>query len=210
MRLLVVEDAQHAAQPVVERLAEAGHAVTYCNDPDGPGFPCKGLHDPPACPLDREPIDLVVVARDECGATPTIRETGAGCAIRRHVPLVEVGQHQDSPYRDFAAAISQGPEGAVHAVEYTAAHPLPRHTLEASRVFRHVLDKHDLTWVSANCEVHRHERSLVIQLLPDHEIPLKVVEVAAVRVSGAVRALDPDALAISVCHPRDMPSPTLP
>jgi len=210
MRVLVVEDVEGAARPVVDELVGAGHAVAFCHDPEGSGFPCNGLHETPTCPLDGAPVDLAVVVRSDCGEAPTSRETGAACAIRRHIPLVEVGQHQHSPYLGLTAGISQGPESVVHAVEYTATHPLPRHTVEARRVFRQVLDVHELTWVSADAEVHRCDGSLHIRLLPDLEIPKQVAEVAGVRVSGAIRALDPDALTISVSLPTISRGPSNP
>jgi hypothetical protein len=200
MRVLVFESDEGASTPVVDELTAAGIEVARCHDPEGPAFPCKGLQDHRACPLDGAPVSAAVLTgpgtHTEDGLSS--REQGARCALRQHIPLVVVGPRTASPMSAFTTTFAAGPETAVDAIRAAAAARLPRHEAAAIDAFRLVLDTHDLAGVDADVAVTHRDGGLRVELRPSAGIPEKVAEIAGVRAMGAVRAVDSDAAFISV------------
>jgi hypothetical protein len=127
--VLLVEGRPRAGEGAARSLTEAGHRVHRCYDSESRGFPCRGVTDPDACPLDGG-IDVVLVVRH--GVTPRAMplEQGVGCAIRAGLPIVEDGPESLDPFEPWLvgrvdgddhvaaceAAVGQGTEELVEAV----------------------------------------------------------------------------------------------
>ena len=198
MRVLILEGRAGAAGETITRLEQAGHSVSRCHDPNAAVFPCNGMVDGNQCPLDEDQVDVAVVVRDQGNPEPTASEDGVGCALRRHIPLVMVGQADSSPYWDHAVAFAPGPETAVAAVADAASAPLPKHDAAAEGALRDVLDRHGFPEVTASATVRRMGRDLMVTLRPGAALDKNVAEMASVRAVGAVRGVDPWAAKIDV------------
>jgi hypothetical protein len=191
MRVLLLEGETGVAEEAAGQLTASGHEVARCHDAGSPAFPCNGLADGHECPLDNGPVDVAVVVRAERHPEPTAGEDGARCALRRHIPLVMVGEAHASPYEEWTSVYAAGPEAVVSAVERAGSAPLARHDEVATRALRDVLDIHELSHVGASAEVRRVDGDLRAVLRPSEPISHKVAEVASVRAAGALRAFDP-------------------
>jgi hypothetical protein len=126
MNVLLLESDAHAADEAAARLRAAGHQVERCHEVGLPAFPCNGLLDGGECPLDRGPIEVALVVRSHPWPRPSTLEDGVVCALRRGVPLVVAGRALLNPYVDWAAAVVDGVEDVVEAIEKvarTAPHP---------------------------------------------------------------------------------------
>ena len=86
MRILLVEADAGRSATVVDELEARGHEVVTCFPDDDRA--CVGAHDSAKCPVESLGCDVTVVVRDPM-ASPQLREMGAICAGRRHVPLVD-------------------------------------------------------------------------------------------------------------------------
>jgi len=191
MRVLLLEGELGASCDAALQLAEAGHTVARCHSQDEASFPCRGLS-AHVCPLDEGDVDAVVVVR--AGEAPEgpereFGEDGARCALRRHIPLVLAGETGRSPLGAFAAAISEA-DGLVDVVEKAAHAPLRQHEATARVAFATVLEAHGLDSRIAEVEVTRDAGRLHVTLVPTAPVPTAVLEMASVRVAGAIRAVD--------------------
>jgi hypothetical protein len=101
--VLVIESRRGAGRRADEALAAAGHRVHRCYEHGTDEFPCRGLLEPDACPLD-DGVDVALLVRPRIDPRPTPRESGVTCALRAQVPLVEVGDHPLDPYEPWVAA----------------------------------------------------------------------------------------------------------
>jgi hypothetical protein len=192
MRVLLLEGEPGASCEAALDLAAAGHTVARCHSRDEPAFPCRGLTDD-ACPLDDGDVDAVVVVRGVevlGGPDRDSGEDGARCALRRHVPLVLAGEPARSPLGAFAAAVSTEPDQLVRTVETAAHAPLRRHADTARIAFAAVLEAHGLDSRLADAVVTRDGGQLHVRLTPSGPVPTAVLEIASVRVAGAIRAVD--------------------
>lgn len=198
MRVLVLEGEPGAAADAADRLVDAGHQVSRCHEPGARPFPCNGLIDGQRCPLEEENVDAAVVVRGQSHVDPTASEDGVRCALRRYIPLVVVGRNEQSPYLDWATAISQGPETVVTAVEHAVAAPLPRHEAAAAKSLREALDTHGLPEIQADARVRHRGGDLHVMLIPSGPVPSIVAEMASVRAAGAIRSFDTYASVIDV------------
>lgn len=106
-------------------LADAGHRVHHCYDPDAPAVEChpsgvracRALTDG-TCPLD-EHIDVALLVRHGVAPRPFPGETGVRCAVRAGVPVVEDGTDLLDPFAPWIARRTDG-EGVVAACEAAA------------------------------------------------------------------------------------------
>lgn len=200
MRVLLLEGELGASCDAALQLAVAGHTVARCHSQDEASFPCRGLS-ADACPLDEGDVDAVVVVR--AGESPDgpkrdSGEDGARCALRRHIPLVLAGEAGRSPLRVFAAAVIAGPDGLVEVVEKAAHAPVRQHEATARVAFAAVLEAHGLDPRIAEVEVTRNAGQLHVILVPTGPVPAAVLEMASVRVAGAIRSVDRNPRVIDV------------
>lgn len=94
MRVLLIESEPGSGVDDAIELTRRNHQVFRCYH-DGDTL-CAGITRG-ACPLDAS-IDVALIERDGAASAPTAFETGAVCAIRQGVPLVERGSLDNDPY----------------------------------------------------------------------------------------------------------------
>ena len=126
MRVLLVESTWGAGRVARDRLTEAGHEVVQCFDHEG-AVVCRGASGE-ICPVDAGGIDAAVIVRD--GAPDaTLAEMGAVCALRRHVPVAQLGPHQAGPFSEVVDVIDAD---AVAVVEFAVAAGLDAFSAEVT------------------------------------------------------------------------------
>ncbi len=181
-------------------LAEAGHQVVRCRDVDAPAFSCRGI-ETGDCPLDVGDVDAALLVG---GGDPEngngVGEDGARCALRRHVPLVVAGLEDDSPLNSWASVVlaGVGAEDVATTLESAARAPSAMHGSVAAGAFAGVLEAHGLDAEVAEAVVVRSGGSLSVELRPTAEVAPEILEIAAIRVAGALRSFDPFARVIDV------------
>jgi hypothetical protein len=199
LNVLVLESEPGAAGTAEFELERAGHRVLFCHEPGRPAFPCNAIAEHGKCPLDTVPIDVALDVRPRPRSQPAPREDGVTCAIRRHVPLVVAGPAALNPYDGYATEVLDRSYDVVGACERAAAAPLPEHTAAANGAMHEVLVRRALTAAPDVAVLRRHGR-LVIEVTGAGALEPPVRSVAAVRMTGAVRAVDPDADGIDVVY----------
>src|SRR6476660_3945525 len=101
LNVMVIGDEPEAAGAAEQELRTAGHTVLSCHEYGAASFPCRGVVDPPACPLRSHDVDVALVVRTGHRAAPTASEDGARCALVHRVPLVVAGDAVLDPYDEF-------------------------------------------------------------------------------------------------------------
>lgn len=112
MRILLVDGDRSEASVLAGQLGERGHEVVRCF-PDAGHALCVGVEHPENCPVESLGCDVALVVR-EPSQEPALREMGAICAVRRHIPLVEACPNSDSPFADWSTPAGTA---VVEAVE---------------------------------------------------------------------------------------------
>jgi hypothetical protein len=184
--VLVIESRRRAGREADDALAAAGHRIHRCYEDGSDEFPCRGLVQPGACPLD-EGVDVALLVRSRPDPRPTPHESAVTCALRAQVPLVEVGDHPLDPYDPWIAA--RVADGHDHDAIAAACAAVVEERLDERS--RQILDKLgpllaslDLTSDHVACRVeYRDDRAAVSLGVPAH------VDDAA-RHALAVRAVD--------------------
>jgi hypothetical protein len=197
MRVLVVGSVPVSAQSATDELEAAGHEVLRCHEESGPAFPCAALANGGGCPLEGEPVDVVLDVHDARTTAPSAYEDGVACAIRQHVPIVVVadGTH---PYERWSTSHVSSATDVTRACESAATSPLPEHSDLATRVAADSLERAGVTARGATATVHRDRGSLkvLLSLPPAHPEGLEQMVVA--RVITALRRHDRAARGIDV------------
>ncbi|MGZ4690708.1 MAG: hypothetical protein ACXWAY_13865, partial [Acidimicrobiia bacterium] len=177
-------------------LEAAGHRVARCHEPGSRAFPCAGL-DPGRCPLEEDPIDVVLTVRPRTHPRPSPLEDGVTCALRRHVPVVVAGRTALNPFAQYSATFA-GTDDVVAACERAATGPQLDHEAVATRMLCQTLSRADLPSENARAGVRRSGKGLRVTLYMPAGTSSKQRDVASVRVVGALRAFDPHAPNIEV------------
>ena len=112
MRILLVDGEQVEAATLAGQLGARGHQIVRCFPETGSGL-CAGVENPECCPVESLGCDVALVVRDS-DRDATLREMGAICAVRRHIPLVEASPVPSSPFAGWATASGTN---VVEAVE---------------------------------------------------------------------------------------------
>jgi hypothetical protein len=197
LRVLVLESERGAADGAAHDLARAGHEIVRCHDAGAPAFPCSGLADDGECPLD-DAVDVALTVRAHPRSQPTGYEDGVACALRAHVPLVVAGTTALNPYEPWTAAEISHDGDVVAACEEAATAPLPRHGERATAMLHEVLRRRDVPAEAAHVVVRRHDGALAVTVCGAGALDVHTRSIAAVRITGALRALDRHAKAIDV------------
>lgn len=101
--VLVLENGPGGAHAAIDELEAAGHRVHRCHELGEPSFPCRGVVETSACPLEGA-IDVALVVRHHVHPEPSPLEDGVSCALRAGVPVVEEGPGIHDPYGPFITA----------------------------------------------------------------------------------------------------------
>ena len=195
MELLVPDESYAPAARVAEDLRRVGHVVHTCHRPTDLGWACTALRGHP-CPIERAPIDAVVVVRRGPGR-PTLPEDGARCGLRHHIPLVIAGPIGDVPFED-RAALSCDLDDVGVAVEILARRPLPDHTAAAGAELTRVLTMHGLDAGASSCAVYRRSGRLLVEVRTGIPLPPEVARVVAIRIPACLRKVDQWAFGIDL------------
>ena len=100
-----MENEPGAARPAEDRLRADGHEVARCFA--GDRATCVGLDRPGACPLDDpDGVDVVLAVRAPGHQSPTAREVGVTCALRRRIPLAVAGPVRPNPFARWTGAVA--------------------------------------------------------------------------------------------------------
>lgn len=212
MQVLIAHVASPAARDAADALQAAGHQVHACHEPGATGFACVALRGDD-CPLESQPIDVALAMRSHPSAMPLLAEDGVRCAVRRHVPLVVAGAVAPNPFAPWTAVERPGPE-VVGAVEEAANRPLRGLSDRATEALREALASAGVASSKATATVQRRDGRLRVALTVGVDgIERHTLDVAAVRVHQALRAVDRWCDGIDVCfaedahHERALPNP---
>lgn len=188
MDVLVLESDPGVARLSIDDLEAAGHRVHRCHEAGDAAFPCAGLASD-RCPLESEPVDVVVTVRAHVRPGPTPLEDGVACALRRHLPVVVTGRTALNPFEELGA-VEGGGTGIVAACERAASGTQPAHEARANETLRSVLDHAGEGASPARASVRRISGRLNVVLRIDPSMSKRTRNIAAVRVTGALRAFD--------------------
>ena len=195
MHVLVMESSPGVAREAIGDLERAGHHVHRCHEAGDRPFPCSGLATGD-CPLEHAAIDVVVTVRDRPRATPSPIEDGVACALRRRVPVVVSGQSLMNPFEEHGAVAIDG--DVVTACESVMRGPQAGHTAQAQEALDELLALHGCDPGSGAVTVRRVENRLEVRMTVDPSVPQPIRRMAAVRITGGLRAYDPYAAGIDV------------
>lgn len=196
MKVLVLEERVGSSCDAALDLVSSGHEVVRCHGADEPAFPCRGIT-AGACPLDRGDVSVALMVTTGSGDAVDAAEDGARCALRRHIPVVVAGCGA-SPIDEFASGRVDDASAVAGMVELVGTMPSPRHGDVAEGAFAGVLEAHGLDPALAGAIVTRRGSELHVRLVPGGAVEPAVMEIAAVRVAGALRRFDPYPRAIDV------------
>ncbi len=201
MHVLVMESSPGAARVAISDLEHAGHHVHRCHEVGDRPFPCVGLASG-ACPLETAPIDVVVTVRDHPRVQPSPIEDGVVCALRRRVPVVVSGQSLMNPFEPLGAVAPT--EDVVAACETVARGPQAGHSNCAQAALDELLVLHGFDAGQGDVSVCRTDGRLEVRVRVDPAIPQPIRRMAAVRITGGLRAYDPYANGIDIsCEERN-------
>jgi hypothetical protein len=197
MKVLVLEAEPGAAADSAARLTASGHEVVRCHVAGEAAFPCVGLDSGGTCPLDDGGVDVAVTVRRHARSVPTPHEDGVACAIRNRVPLVVAGEAGLNPYTRLGA-ITASEDDLEHVLAEAVRDARPDHSEVALGALIASLRANDQPTDLANARVWRARTGLHAVLEVGESVPTRVRDVAAVRVTGALRAYDRFAAQIDV------------
>ncbi len=197
MKVLVLEAEPGAAEDSVAQLTASGHEVVRCHAAGEAAFPCVGIDSGGACPLDDGGVDVALTVRRHARSVPTPHEDGVACAIRNRVPLVVTGETSLNPYERLGAIVAS--EGDLENVLAEAVRDArPDHSEVALGALLASLRANDQPTATANARVWRARTGLHAVLEVAESVPQRVRDMAAVRVTSALRAYDRFAAQIDV------------
>jgi len=202
LEVLVVETEQGAAAEAAGALEQAGHHVHRCHRPGDDAFPCVALTDRGRCPVEGRGIDVALTVRGRPRTQPAPLEDGLSCAIRHHVPVVVAGKTALHPYGPWVAAVVADGDDLVGAVEEAAGSEMHVHHDAALGALQQLLELHGREGGEGAVRVRRHEGGLAATIAMPADLEQHTADMAAVRVAGALRLVDPDALGIDVAVDR--------
>lgn len=197
MRVLVLEAEPGAADEPIATLEARGHEVVRCHEAGQAAFPCAGLHDAGACPLEGGGVDVALTVRRHARSVPTPHEDGVACALRMRVPLVVAGEAALNPYADLGA-VEAGDRDLESVLAEAVRDARPGHSRVALDALRASLLANDQPVDGANARVWRARTGLHAVLEMADTVPTKVRDMAAVRVTSALREYDRHAAQIDV------------
>jgi len=197
LNVMVLENEPDAAAAAEQELRDAGHTVLSCHETGAASFPCRGISHPSACPLRSHAVDVALVVRVGGRAQPTLGEDGARCALIHRVPLVVAGAPLFDPFDEYATQTIDRTYGVVEACEHAAAGPIEELGRRATTVLAEIAGTTAAT-TAPRAEVTRHAGRLSVCLMHCDAMTGQQRARAAVRITMAMRELDPYATGIDV------------
>lgn len=184
--VLVIESRPHIAEPAVRELEAAGHRIHRCyDDPDAVG-PCRGLSSPSACPVDG-PVDVALVVRPGQPDSTGRFEEGVSCAVRAHVPVVELGAAEAEPLRPWITRrVPEGGDVAGACVDAIAESFTPVRAEVQGRIAR-LLGTYSIDMADVAVRFEPRRGGLDVHLDLPVSVPRGVEQALAVRVLDALR-----------------------
>jgi hypothetical protein len=183
--VLVIESRPGAAAEAVRALEEAGHRPLTCRD-EASGLPCRGVASPDDCPLAHRP-DVALLVRSRVDPRVTSLETGALCALRAGVPVVESGSAALDPFEPWLAG-RVGAEGVVAACEAGADQALDELRREILRRVAPTLSAVGIPVCDARCTVEDVDLRLRVRFDLPAPADRALQQALAVRVLDALRS----------------------
>jgi hypothetical protein len=167
MKVMLVESRIDVAADVRERLVEAGYEVVRCFDDEGT-VGCRGANGEP-CPVDDGQIDVALLVRDG-EPRAQLTEMGAVCALRRHIPVAQLGAPGPSP---FAGALDVVDANPAAVADFTVAAGLDAFAAEVTRVLHTLPGLAGRSPDECSAQVFRHAGGvdLVLWLPADLDAP---------------------------------------
>jgi hypothetical protein len=196
LNVMVLESDCGAAEAACEELVEAGHVVLRCHEQGQPTFPCRGLCDADACPLNSHVVDVALAVRSHVRSQPAPSEDGVLCALLAHVPMVVAGPSALDPYDGFATSVLDRTHDVVETCEAAAGAELYRYARRAEAVLADCLGADRTS--SASVSVTRRSGGLRVRVMGLGDATRQERQTAVVRVVGALRRFDRYARAIDV------------
>lgn len=185
--VLIVENHHGAARQAEEELVAAGHRVHRCHRPGARGFPCVGVLDPDACPLEGH-VDVALLVRDHVTPRPQPLESGVSCAIRAGIPIVEEGSDVLDPYEQWVDERVMPGHEVVPACERAADGAFDVLRAHVRRRTAALLTAAGITPDDVEVRVEPDGDALQVVLVVDGEVDRALHQALAVRVLDAVRA----------------------
>jgi hypothetical protein len=195
MRVLMPECDTPGAAAAADRLRDAGHTVVTCHDGnDGWCIALRGQR----CPLETNRVDIALLVRP----TPTMdrlpREEGVTCAVARRIPLVVAGSSGGHPSSRWTVTDEEGSD-VTRTLETVLAEPMPEHTITATAALRAAFTTAGVDPGGSWAPVYRRNGGLLVDIVLGATVdPSTPTEVAAVRIAGALRTIDPWSASIDV------------
>lgn len=199
MDVLLTETVTPRAREAADALRAAGHVVHHCHDSADVDAACVALHGE-HCPLETEPIDVVVTVRPANAPKPTALEDGVLCGVKRKVPVVVAGAMNGDPFRRWETVAWPGTD-VTDVVARVVDSPMSEHTAVATETFRRTLALHGVE-ADVSATVARHLGGLHVVLDADPALLKAYGAKAAVRVAQVLRDVDPWARGIDVAYAR--------
>jgi hypothetical protein len=125
-------------------------------------------------------------------------EDGARCALIHRVPLVVAGSPVFDPFSDYAAQELERTDRVVEACEQAAAAPIDDLGRRATEVLHEAVSQTAASHEPPRAVVTRHAGRLHVRVLNSGTLTRQERARAAVRITMAVRELDPYASGIDV------------
>lgn len=185
--VLLVQSNRGAADDAVAALAAAGHRVHQCYDDDARGFPCRGVVESSACPLDG-PIDVVLSVRRRLNPWPTGLEGGVVCAIRAGLPVVEQGADETGPFTPWVTQRITPHDDVVGACVAAVATVEQGLAAEIRLRIARVVVATDIDPSTVTCWTEGDSTGLDVHVGVPGRLPRGVEQAIAVRTLDAVRS----------------------
>ena len=197
MRVLILEAEPGSANNAVAELEAEGHSVVRCHEPGQPAFPCSGLVGHDACPLLGEGVDVALTLRKFARSVPSAHEDGAACALRARVPLVAAGDPGLNPFSSLGA-IEVGERNINEVLNEVVRDSRPEHSQVALTALQASMLANGESSEGLNARVWRTKDGLHAVIEVPEAAANRTRDLAAVRVTGALREYDSHARRIDV------------
>jgi hypothetical protein len=196
LNVMLLESDHGVGEEAANELAEAGHAVLRCHDPDAPAFPCRGLVDAASCPLHSHAVDVALTVRSQVASQPAPSEDGARCALMSGVPLVVAGPSVFDPYVGLEVSVLDRTYDVVAACEDAVTTQLADRARRVETVIAPSFRAHGASIPTVS--VTRSDGAIRVRVSGLGSSTREQRQFAVVRALGAMRQIDRSARTIDI------------